>query len=191
MRFCSFAVSAEDAATRSRVEQVRALLQQRAERRKARRLAKTINSTAPYTLPGKNSSNSNSTSNSNSNSNREHQHLMHNLLCSGGGPGEVLTAQNAGQQQQQDYENEQHSIEQVENTFADTSTQISQDSKDDSKSVEEMDTITNKESREGIKIRENNEQVAQDEQQEKKQQTQDAEQDAAKMVSLNSGAVVA
>ena len=114
---------------------------------------------------------------------------MHNLLCSGGGPGEVLTAQNAGQQQ--DYENEQHSIEQVENTFADTSTQISQDSKDDSKSVEEMDTITNKESREGIKIRENNEQVAQDEQQEKKQQTQDAEQDAAKMVSLNSGAVVA
>ncbi|XP_018013234.1 midnolin homolog [Hyalella azteca] len=44
-------VSAEDAATRSRVQQIQAMLEQRAERRRARRLARTAGSGQPYSLP--------------------------------------------------------------------------------------------------------------------------------------------
>ncbi|KAF2355735.1 hypothetical protein FHG87_013510 [Trinorchestia longiramus] len=47
-------VSAEDAATRSRVQHIQAMLEQRAERRRARRLARTAGSGQPYSLPSAN-----------------------------------------------------------------------------------------------------------------------------------------
>lgn len=54
-KFCNVlllcAVSAEDAATRSRVQHIQAMLEQRAERRRARRLAKTAGGGQPYVLP--------------------------------------------------------------------------------------------------------------------------------------------
>jgi len=186
-----------------------AMVQQKAERRKARRLAKI--SSAPYTIPSRSTS-SNQTPVTDSKADKSStSDLMVTQSCI-----ELKKAASPAI----DHNIHQHCIEQVENTFLsapsggdidmEAGAQSQQDGGMDSttsetqlktsvdetteKIVEKMEVEVKKQEEAVADIKSSQEQQQQqDEQQKKQQQTAqaDSEQDPAKMLSLNSGAVVA
>ena len=131
--FC-FSVSAEEASIRSRVEKVLSMVQQKAEMRRARQLAKTkARSTAstPYKIPDRSK---NVTS---SNSDSIEKALPNSLMVTQSSV-ELNTATGS---ESVDHQMHQHCIEQVENTYVRSSKDISTGNQQEAQSASVVDMM--------------------------------------------------